>query len=340
MKTTEIVLKENKLVAPILDINFEEVSNALDKLLENYKNIAVTEDTLKAAKEDKRMLASLRTNIESFRKDKKRIFEEPIKRLDANCKELTAKVIEVEKPLQAAIDEYDNKVREEKRLKAEDAILDAISRYSLTDKYSKRLVVKDKYMNLSGSYKSVKEDIEAEAVALKKLQDNEEKLIAEAKGIIDAGNETLTKKFSIDDFSSRVDYFLDQNNAEGFIALIKDKIKTQQKLEETIKAEAIAKEKEKIEKEALEAARKASMTKAILSEECDLPTGISKPVEPPKSVTPIQEQTMYKMNFDVIGSYNDLAKFGKEMSDLCKKYNCTYSVDKTRSGKVKKEGVA
>ena len=342
MKTTEIVLKENNIVAPIIDINFVEINKALDELLEYYKNIVVTKDTLDSAKKDKRMLASLRTSIDNFRKDKKKLFEDPIKKLDDNCNKLKAKITEVEKPLHAAIDEYDNELRDKKRLKAEDAILDAISRYSLSDKYSKRLVVKDKYMNLSDSYKSVKEDIESEAVALKKLQDSEEKLIAEAKGIIDAGNEILTKKFSIDDFAARVDYFLDQNNAEGFISLIKENIKAQQQLEEKIKAEAIAKEKEKIEKEALEAAKRTSASKenAKLSEECDLPTGISKPAEPSKPVTLIQEQAMYNMCFDVIGSFNDLAKFGKEMSNLCKKYNCTYSVDKARSRKIKKEGIA
>lgn len=167
MKTTEIVLKENNIVAPIIDINFVEINKALDELLEDYKNIVVTKDTLDSAKKDKRMLASLRTSIDNFRKDKKKLFEDPIKKFDDNCKKLKAKITEVEKPLHAAIDEYDNELREKKRLKAEDAILDAISRYSLSDKYSKRLVVKDKYMNLSDSYKSVKEDIESEAVALK-----------------------------------------------------------------------------------------------------------------------------------------------------------------------------
>ena len=49
-QTTDIVLKENNIVAPVLDINFDEVNAALDAMLLNYKNVAVTEDTLKEAR--------------------------------------------------------------------------------------------------------------------------------------------------------------------------------------------------------------------------------------------------------------------------------------------------
>lgn len=347
---TEITLKENNIVAPVLDINFDEVNKALDVILANYKDVVVTEDTLKAAKEDKRKLASLRTNIEKFRKEKKNMVEAPLKEFESKCKDLTSKVVEVEKPLNKAIEEYDNKVREEKKAKAEAAIADAVTRYSLRDKYASMLVIKDKYMNLTGSYKSVKEDIEAEAVALKNKQDEEDKLIAQAEGIINAGNDELTKKFSIEDFLGRINYFLDQNNADGFIELVKENIKNQKMLEEKIKAEAIAKEKERLEKEALEEAKRKAEAekkdevketapiKEEKSEDIELPTGGSNPVTEEKATVPVSDP-IFKMNFDVIGTYSNLAKFGEEMSTLCKKYGLTYSVDKSRSGKVKK-GVA
>lgn len=352
---TEIILKENELVAPVLKINFEEVNKALDVMLNDYRNIAVTEDTLKAAKEDKRKITSLRTSIEAFRKEKKKMLEAPIKELDSGCKELTAKVVEVEKVLQSEIDEFDNKVRAEKKEKAEAAIADAITRYSLNDKYSVKLVVKDKYMNLTGSYKSVKEDIEKEAVALKAIQDAEDKLLAEAKGVISTGNENLTKQFDIVEFKDRIDYFISQNDGDGFISLIKEKMAEQKALEDEIKKKAIEIEKAKLEKEAIEAAKKAAEeeikqdevkveeTKETASEnteEVSLPTGASKPEEPLKpSITPVQE-VLYKMNFDVVGSFKDLAKFGEEMSELCKKYNCEYLVDRSRSGRVRTEGAA
>ena len=347
---TEITLKENKIVAPILDINFDEVNKALDVILDNYKNIVITEDTLKAAKEEQRELASLRTNIDSFRKEKKKMIEAPLKDFEEKCKGLTQKVSEVEKPIKEAISVYDDKVRAEKKTKAETAIADAIARYSLNDKYQVRLVVKDKYMNLTASYKSVKEDIEAEAVALKAKQDEEEKVMAQAKGIIDTENESLTKKFAVTDFTSRVDYFLDQNDADGFIALIKNAIAEQKALEEKIRENALALEKAKLEEEAKKAAEAAKASEKAVeetapkeekskAEDIELPTGGSAPVAKAVPVPSKSEET-YKMNFDVIGTYSNLAKFGAEMGELCKKYGVTYSVDKTRSGKLKKEGVA
>ena len=346
---TEITLKENKIVAPILDINFDEVNKALDVILDNYKNIVITEDTLKAAKEEQRELASLRTNIESFRKEKKKMIEAPLKDFEEKCKGLTKKVAEVEKPIKEAISVYDDKVRAEKKVKAETAIADAIERYALNDKYKVRLVVKDKYMNLTGSYKSVKEDIEAEAVALKAKQDAEDKLIAQAEGIISAGNDELTKKFSVTDFTGRIDYFLDQNDADGFIALVKNAIAEQKALEEKIRENALALERAKLEEEAKKAAEAAKASEKVAeeptpkeepkSEDIEFPTGGSSPVEKPVPA-PKKSEEIYKMNFDVVGTYENLAKFGAEMGELCKKYSVTYSVDKTRSGKVKKEGVA
>lgn len=346
---TEITLKENKIVAPILDINFDEVNKALDVILENYKNIVITEDTLKAAKEEQRELASLRTNIESFRKEKKKMIEAPLKDFEEKCKGLTQKVAEVEKPIKEAISVYDDKVRAEKKTKAETAIADAIARYSLNDKYQVKLVVKDKYMNLTASYKSVKENIEAEAVALKAKQDEEEKVMAQAKGIIDTENESLTKKFAVTDFTNRVDYFLDQNDADGFIALVKNAIAEQKALEEKIRENALALERAKLEEEAKKAAEAAKASEKAAeeptpreetkTEDIELPTGGSAPVAKATPI-PSKSEGIYKMNFDVIGTYSNLAKFGAEMGELCKKYGVTYSVDKTRSGKVKKEGVA
>ena len=348
-QTTDIVLKENNIVAPVLDINFDEVNAALDAMLLNYKNVAVTEDTLKEAKDDKRKLASLRVNIDNFRKDKKKLIEAAIEPFEKNCKDLTAKVVEVEKPLQAAIDEYDNKVREEKRKKAQDAITDAIARYSLSDKYANRLVIKDKYTNLTGSYKSVKEDIENEAVALKAKQDTEEKLLAEAKGVIGSLNESLTKQFDITEFTSSVDSFIDNGDGDGFIALIKDRMSAQKALEDEIKKKAIEAEKAALEAEAKKAAEEAARAvrlaeeakakeeakkEADAEEEISLPSGMSAP-KAEKSVN-IPSAEHYKMNFDVIGTYDDLAKFGAEMKVLCDKYHCTYSVNKENSGKIRK----
>ena len=176
---------------PVIKTNFEEVKESLKRNLEKYENTIVTEDNLKDCKAMQKELAGLRNQVDNKRKEVKRVLEAPIKEHDKETKELIAIIEEVEKPIKEGIKVFDNKRREEKRKFADVKIFEICQKLNLEKKYADQLTVLDKYLNLSASAKSVVEDIEQRAEALKQQQ-NMDKVRAEmVKANIESALETV-----------------------------------------------------------------------------------------------------------------------------------------------------
>ena len=215
-------------VLPVINANFEEVKESLNQNLEKYKGIIVTEETLQDCKKTQQDLNKVEKSIEDFRKSVKKDMEVPIKEFEAKCKELTALIGEVKKPIKEGITIFDTKRKEEKKKHAEEIIKECISSLALSEKYSRQLTVLDKYINLSVSKKSVKEDIEARGQALKMQQDAEIKEIESMKESIDAYinsiNEDINTKLNSDDYYK----YIPDNNITRIMEIIKrehDKVK-------------------------------------------------------------------------------------------------------------------
>lgn len=176
---------------PVITMNFEEVKASLVENMERYKGIIVTEESLKDCKATQKDLAGLRNKLDSYRKDVKREMEKPIKAFESDCKELIGLIAEVEAPIKAGITEFDNKRREEKRKFADIKIFETCQALGLEKKYADQLTVLDKYLSLSASQKSIKEDIESRAETLKQQQ-NMDKVRAEmVKANIESALETV-----------------------------------------------------------------------------------------------------------------------------------------------------
>ncbi len=176
---------------PVIKTNFEEVKESLKRNLEKYENTIVTEDNLKDCKAMQKELAGLRNQVDNKRKEVKRVLEAPIKEHDKETKELIAIIEEVEKPIKEGIKVFDDKRREEKRKFADVKIFEICQKLNLEKKYADQLTVLDKYLNLSASAKSVVEDIEQRAEALKQQQ-NMDKVKAEMiKANIESALETV-----------------------------------------------------------------------------------------------------------------------------------------------------
>ena len=167
------ILKEQ---LPVIQINFEEMKNALSETLAYYEGIVVAEDNLGECKEAQKELAGVRVKIDNYRKDKKKELSKPIIEFENQCKELIELVEIVEKPIKDGIKIFDNKRREEKKLIAERIIKEISAEYELNEKYAARLTIDERYCNLSIKEIEVKNDVEAKAMALKVEQNSEEGL--------------------------------------------------------------------------------------------------------------------------------------------------------------------
>lgn len=274
-------------VLPVINANFEEVKESLNQNLEKYKGIVVTEETLQDCKKTQQDLGKVEKGIEDFRKSIKREMEAPIKEFESKCKELTALIGEVKKPIKDGIVLYDTKRKEEKKKQAEELIKECILQLGLIEKYSRQLTVLDKYLNLSASKKSVKEDIESRGQALKLQQDAEEKEFESMKESINAYinsmNEDINTKLNAEDYYKYI-----PGNITRIMEIIKrehDKIKLAENPPQT-------KEEPKQE------------LKEQVSISVDLKSNKSEPVKP-------QEEKLYFYDLRVIANKDNMLKLNE-----------------------------
>lgn len=194
---------------PVIKSNFEDVKASLTETIDKYKGIVVTEEGLQDCKATQKELAGLRNKIDDFRKTVKKDMEGPIKVFEGQCKELIGLISEAEQPIKDGIVIFDNKRREEKRTKALELIKESIETHQLSEKYAAKLDVLDKYLNLSGSVKSVREDIEQRAINLAKEQEDEIKAKEMQKATIlatiESVNVNINSKLKIEDFQRYID---------------------------------------------------------------------------------------------------------------------------------------
>lgn len=282
-------IMETEFQTPVITINYEEVKNTLQEKLEDYKGLVVTEDTLKASKEAQKELANLRINIDDYRKKKKEELEQPIKGFEQQCKDLISLVQEAEIPLKKAIKVFDDQKRLEKKKIVEQLIEESMIKFGLYGKYAAELTVDDKYLNLSTSKKFVKEDLEQRAGILKQQQIMEEEKINTIQVIINAENEKIKNKMSINEFT----YIINKGDMPEIVAEIKERGK------KIYESENLA-TTEKTEEQVSEAKKK----------------------EQEKVVDSSQIEKIYQATYKVTGTYNEL----KSVSKFLKESEIAYQV--------------
>lgn len=94
----ELILASADVNLPQSIENLEALKAELAPKLEKYNNLVVTEDSIKAAKDDKAALNKLKKAIDEQRISIKKQYLEPYNRLEEECKKLTALI---DAPIQA-----------------------------------------------------------------------------------------------------------------------------------------------------------------------------------------------------------------------------------------------
>lgn len=191
--------------APQIAINYEDLKAELTKSLAQYKGLVVTDETLASCKATQRELAGLRTKVDTYRKEKKKEMEAPIKAFEAQCKELISLIESVEQPIKDGIKVFDDEKREAKRQEALEIIAKVAEEQGLNEKYTARLDVIDKYMNLTATAKAVREDLEIRAFALKVEQDREAERLEIIKSVLDSENSRIKTKLTLDLWQRDID---------------------------------------------------------------------------------------------------------------------------------------
>lgn len=195
-----VELRIEQETMPRVAFNYESIKAHLTAYTAKYKNLIVTESTLKGCKATQKEMAGLRAKLNRFRIDTKKKMAGPIEEFEAQCKELVAMIEDVEQPIKEGISAYDDKRRDQKRKDAAAIRLEVIEEIGLNEECAKELTLLDKYGNLGAKKADVKMDLTARARVLKEKQDKEQELREIIIDAIKVENKRNRQQLSIEDF--------------------------------------------------------------------------------------------------------------------------------------------
>lgn len=221
-ETIDISVEE---VLPVIKIsNYETLKTQLSEMLKKYQNIIVTEQTLPGCKATQRELAGLRTKVDNYRKDKKKVMSAPISAFEDDCKTLISLIEQAEQPIKDGIKVFDDKKRDVNRIAAVKIIEEIAKETGLLPKYAARIEVLEKYCQLSAKESDTKVDVQAKAYALKVEQDRELELIDIIIDSIETENKRIDTKLKFEDFQRAIDRGTPTKDILAEIKTIADRI--------------------------------------------------------------------------------------------------------------------
>ena len=161
METLEFVMQTDLATAlpAVLEFNFEDLKKALAERMELYRGLVVTEDGIKAAKQDRADLNKLREAIEAKRKEVKKACMAPYTEFEGRVKELVQLVDAPIAAIDGQLKEYEEKRRAEKR--AEIAAIYEETVGELTRILPVERLWRDEWYNTAWSMKKIREAIVA-----------------------------------------------------------------------------------------------------------------------------------------------------------------------------------
>lgn len=165
----ELILNNADVNLPQSIANLQQLKEELIPRLEKYNKLVVTEDSIKAAKEDKAALNKLKAAIEDQRKSIKKMYLEPYNALEAQCKEVVALIDAPIKAIDGQIKAFDEIEKQNKYKELEEAFtaLNAPEWVKIED------ILNPKWGNKTEKIDSLKADM---AEKLKKINEDVAKI--------------------------------------------------------------------------------------------------------------------------------------------------------------------
>lgn len=167
-------LKTIKSELPVIEFNYEEIEQDLEKNLQKYNGLTFTEDDVSECKKTIAELRKGKKAVDDYRKEKKKELSAPVVEFESKCKSLNQKFDSVINPLIEQHETFEQKRKDEKREKAQEVISELIEQHDLLEKYATQLIVEDSFLTKSKTIKFVTEELETKAQHLKMQQGKEE----------------------------------------------------------------------------------------------------------------------------------------------------------------------
>lgn len=152
-----------------IDFNFETMKAELDTKLEHYRNLVVTEESIKGAKEDRAALNKLSAAIDARRKDIKAQCLAPYSTFEAKCKELTGMIDQASRSIDQQVKSFEEQEKQEKRKAIYDAYLEIAGGLARLVPFEK--LMDKKWLNKTVSLNSAISDLTSRVDSIRKDTD-------------------------------------------------------------------------------------------------------------------------------------------------------------------------
>lgn len=256
----ELAVKTIEFQPAKVEFNYEELEAILDENLKKYSGLTFTEDD---ATECRKTIAELRKGkkaLDQYRLQTKKQLTESVTAFEEQCKELNKKFDEVIKPLVEQNDLFEEKRKEEKRVKVQGILNEVIEEFELDEKHAAELVIEDSYLTKSKTFKSIEEELSTLAEHLKMKQDKR----ASDEEIIKSHVELMNTKHELNLIESTYINLLDYQEFQK----VRDRIKSdaEEVLEQRRVEDQLLEEQKALKAQQEEAERLAAQPTKITTE--------------------------------------------------------------------------
>lgn len=135
-----------------------------------FVGLMVTDENLKDMEDAKKELSSKKRRLDEFRKQEKAKMEGPIKKFEAEVKEVIDIISAVELPIAEQVRKFEDQRRCEQATEVSGWIQDAVKAAGLRANFAAQLSIAESWTNRTAVKSKVKAEIEAKVTALMQLQ--------------------------------------------------------------------------------------------------------------------------------------------------------------------------
>ena len=138
--------------------NFEEIKTAVQAYMDKYVGLVVTEDNLKDMESAQKEIAGVRTKIDKFRKEVKKLLNEPYENFEGQVKELQELINQAETPLKEQILKYEDERVATKEKELMEFAKKTAANLGLRNEYFK-ISIQSKWTNRTAKDSAVRKEI-------------------------------------------------------------------------------------------------------------------------------------------------------------------------------------
>jgi uncharacterized protein YutD len=206
--------------------NYEAIQQYLSSVTEKYDRLVVTDENVDDMGKAKREVVSLRTHLQKFERATKTVLKKPAEDFSYQCRNLYGIIAAVETPLNAQLQEYDNrrgddlKAQISRELKAKSAAVD------VRDETLEEFEFNPKWTNKTAKWSDIVVDIDHEVIRLKSLQqanDDREQLRKDRQEMVQAYVDTANAKYGLHT-PLKIDEFMSSDLLDQGLSVIKETI--------------------------------------------------------------------------------------------------------------------